>query len=460
MNRLWVRLTLAFALVVLVTVGVVALLTNWRADSQFRQYLTHSRITAQGGLAEELAAYHQRHHSWDGVDALLEGGLLMPEVQGKGRGTGPMRGGPRMMLADADGQVVHGDVGERLSERERASAVPITADGVVVGYLLLPTARSAVIGPLEQDFLGRLRYFLIVGAAVAGGLGLLLGLLFSRSLTAPLRRLTKAAQSVAAGDFSQRVEEGGSAEIIEVANAFNEMTAALKEAETLRQNLMADVAHELRTPLTVLQGNLQALLDDVYPLEKVEVAQLYDETRLLSRLVEDLRELALAEAGQLRLNLQLTDAAQVARTTAATFALVAEDKGVSLDVQIADSLPLVLADPDRLAQVLRNLLGNALRYTPPGSWISISAGATDTIVEIAVADTGEGIRPEHLPHVFDRFWRADRSRARGTGGSGLGLTIAKQLVQSQGGEIGVQSEPGRGSRFWFTLPAAPSEFVA
>jgi two-component system OmpR family sensor kinase/two-component system sensor histidine kinase BaeS len=455
MNRLWVRLTLAFALVVLVTVGVVALLTNWGADSQFRQYLTHSRIMAQGGLAEELAAYHQRYHSWDGVDALLEGGLLMPEVQGKGRGMGPMRGGPHMMLADADGQVLHGEVGERLSERERASAVPITADGVVVGYLLLPTAQSVVIGPLEQDFLGRLRYFLIVAAAVAGGLGLLLGLLFSRSLTAPLRRLTKAAQSVAGGDFSQRVEEGGSAEIVEVAHAFNEMTAALKEAETLRQNLMADVAHELRTPLTVLQGNLQALLDDVYPLEKVEVAQLYDETRLLSRLVEDLRELALAEAGQLRLHLRPTDAAQVARTTAATFALVAEDKGVSLDVQIADSLPLVLADPDRLAQVLRNLLSNALRHTPPGSRISISAGATDTIVEIAVADTGEGIQPEHLPYVFDRFWRAERSRARGTGGSGLGLTIAKQLVQSQGGEIGVQSEPGRGSCFWFTLPAAP-----
>lgn len=454
MNRLWVRLTLAFALVVLVAVMAVALLTNWRADSQFRQYLTHSRIMAQGGLAEELAAYHQRHHSWDGVDALLEGGLLMPEVQGKGRGMGPMRGGPRMMLADADGQVVHGEVGERLSERERASAVPIMADGVVVGYLLLPTPRSVVIGPLEQDFLGRLRYFLIVGAAVAGGLGLLLGLLFSRSLTAPLRRLTKAARSVATGDFSQRVEERGSAEIVEVAKAFNEMTAALEEAETLRQNLMADVAHELRTPLTVLQGNLQALLDDVYPLEKVEVAQLYDETRLLSRLVEDLRELALAEAGQLRLNLRPTDAAQVARTTAATFALVAEDKGVSLDVQIADSLPSVVADPDRLAQVLRNLLSNALRHTPPGSRISISARATDATVEIAVADTGEGIRPEDLPHVFDRFWRADRSRARGTGGSGLGLTIAKQLVQAQGGEIGVQSEPGCGSRFWFALPVA------
>lgn len=467
MNRLWVRLTLAFALVILVAVGAIAVLINQATGVRFREYITHSGMMTSGSGMEQLAAYYQREGSWEGVESLLAEGVLIGRSMGsswqdKKWPPGMVRGRLDAVLADVSGKVVFDsagkDMGRRLGSAELDNALPISEpDGEqVVGYLLIALPRPEMLGTLEQSFLDRLRNVLVVGGALAVGLGLIVGAILSHNLTAPLRRLTKAAQSVAGGDFSQRVEEGGSAEIIEVAKAFNEMTAALKEAETLRQNLMADVAHELRTPLTVLQGNLQALLDDVYPLEKVEVAQLYDETRLLSRLVEDLRELALAEAGQLRLNLRPTDAAQVARTTAATFALVAEDKGVSLDVQIADSLPLVLADPDRLAQVLRNLLGNALRHTPPGSRISISAGATDTIVEIAVADTGEGIQPEHLPYVFDRFWRGDRSRARGTGGSGLGLTIAKQLVQAQGGEIGVQSEPGRGSRFWFTLPAAPS----
>jgi len=453
-NRLWVRLTLAFALVVLVAVGVIALLTDRTVGSQFRRYLIHNRIMAQSDLVEELAAYYQRHQSWDGVDALLDGALLMPGMRGKGRGPGPMRGGPHLVLADAEGRVIYGEPGEQLSESERAAALPITVNGTVVGYLLPVAPKSALMGPLERGFLGRLRQVLIVGAALAGGLGLLLGLILSRSLTAPLHRLARAAQTVAARDFSHRVEESGSAEIVEVARAFNEMTAALEEAETLRRNLMADVAHELRTPLSVLQGNLRALLDDVYPLEKAEIARLYDETRLLSRLVEDLRELAQAEAGQLRLNLQPTDAAKVIQATASTFALAAEAKGVSLVLQVADGLPTVLADPDRLAQVLRNLLSNALRHTPPGGQISISAKSADSGVEIAVADTGEGIQPEDLPYVFDRFWRADRSRARQTGGSGLGLAIARQLVEAQGGEIGVESEPGRGSRFWFTLPLA------
>ena len=212
-------------------------------------------------------------------------------------------------MTDADGQVLYGEPGGRLTEGQKARAVSITVDGTTVGYLTATAPRAEVIGPLEQGFLGGLRYSLMVGAAVAGVLGLLLGLLLSRNLTAPLRRLTGAARAVAAGDFTQRVEESGSREIVEVARSFNEMTTALEEAETLRKNLMADVAHELRTPLTVLQGNLRALLDDVYPLEITEVAQLYDETRLLRRLVEDLRELALAEAGRLRLSLQPTDAA-------------------------------------------------------------------------------------------------------------------------------------------------------
>jgi two-component system OmpR family sensor kinase/two-component system sensor histidine kinase BaeS len=254
------------------------------------------------------------------------------------------------------------------------------------------------------------------------------------------------------------------------------MAADPEKAEELRRNLLADVAYELRTPLSVLQGNLRAILDGVYPLEQAEIAALYDETRLLSRLVDDLHELAQAEAGQLHLDLRPTDVVEVVQTTLANLAVAAEAKGVRLTTDLAHGLPPVLGDPDRLAQIMRNLLSNALRHTTEGGQIIVSAtynGRCEfngAAVRIVVADTGEGIPPDDLPHVFDRFWRADRSRARQTvgpsispqawdgassgRGSGLGLAIARHLVQAHGGQMGVESEMGQGSRFWFTLPVA------
>jgi len=248
------------------------------------------------------------------------------------------------------------------------------------------------------------------------------------------------------------VQPGGTAEVIEVGHAFNEMAVSLEKAEELRRNLVADVAHELRTPLSVLQGNLSGLLDGVFPLEMTEVARLYDETRLLSRLVDDLRELAQAEAGQLHLDLRPIDAADVVRSTVEAFSAVAAEQQVTLTGDAPSDLSPARTDPGRLAQVLRNLLANALRHTPPGGSIRVTASSRPGWVEVSVSDTGEGIAEEDLPHVFDRFWRSDKSRARETGGSGLGLAIARRLIEAQGGQIGVESELGKGSRFWLRLP--------
>ncbi len=464
MNRLWVRLTLAFILVTLVGVSTVALLANLSASSQFRHYLARSATMGQSDLVDDLAAYYERQGSWDSVEAVFDGmsGPTQPEkgppfdhAQGKGR---MRRAGWQSILADEQGLIVYDSqgqrVGETISRSEREIARPIQSQGQTVGFLLVIPPGRGQLRPPEQSFLDEVNRALLLAGVLAGTVSILLGLGLSRGLTAPLARLTAAARRIAGGDLSQRVPETGSTEMAALGQAFNLMAANLEKAEELRRNLVADVAHELRTPLSVLQGNLRAILDGVYPLEQAEIAALYDETRLLSRLVDDLRELAQAEAGQLRLNLQPTDAAKVIQATASTFALAAEAREISLVLQVADDLPPVLADPDRLAQVLRNLLSNALRHTPPGGQISISARAAEGTVEIAVADTGEGIRPEDLPHVFDRFWRADRSRARETGGSGLGLAIARHLVQAHGGEMGVESKVGQGSRFWFSLPVA------
>lgn len=463
LNKLWVRLTVAFTLVILVAVGTIAILINQTTGTEFRQYITHSQMTASGSGMERLVAYYQRRGSWKGVEDLLEEGVLLNRPIG-GPFPGMMRGHLDVVLADAGGKVVFDSAGKatgkRLSSRERDRALSITNtdDGQVIGYLLiaLPGDRER-LGVLEQHFLDRLRNLLIVGAVLAVGLGLVIGAVLSHNLTAPLQRLAAAARAVAAGDLGQQVKVEGSAEVAEVSYAFNEMTAALEEGEKLRQNLMADVAHELRTPLSVLQGNLRAILDDVYPLEKVEIARLYDETRLLSRLVNDLRELALAEAGQLSFNLRPTDIADVLQATITNFEPAAESKSIRLTVEVTDDLPPVMADPDRLTQVLRNLLTNALRHTPKGGRVAVSASGTEDTVEIVVTDNGEGIASQDLARVFDRFYRCDRARRRTEGGAGLGLAIVRAMVEALGGQVSAASEgTGQGSTFTVILPGCRS----
>jgi len=469
LGKLWVRITLAVTLVVLIAVATIAILINLRTGAAFRDYVVLSGVQASGSGIETLAAYYQQQGSWEGVDALLEDGISVTgpipgmAMPGMAAGRGGNRYGGRLdvQLANAGGQVVydsggHG-TGQKLSAEELNSALPITESDSdeVVGYLLLYFPGSwERVGELEQSFIQHMQQALIVGTALAVGLGLVMGILLSRSLTAPLQRLAAAARAVAGGDLSRKVEERGSQEVAEVARAFNEMTSELDQAERLRQNLVADVAHELRTPLSVLQGNLHAILDDVYPLDKAEIAHLYDETRLLSRLVDDLRELALADAGQLGINLASIDVADVIRTAASNFEPAAESADIQLTLDLASNLPEVVADPDRIAQVLRNLFANALRHTPKGGQISVAARTAGDAVEVSVTDSGEGISTEDLPRVFDRFWRADSSRTRGEGGAGLGLAIARALVEAHGGEIRAASEgPGKGSTFSFTLPA-------
>lgn len=467
MNRLWVRLTLAFALVVLVTVGTIAILADLTAGNAFRRYLSYSEVSRYQVLGDLLAKHYQANGSWLGVDVLLDRERVVPGPLPRlwdERRPGAMRraGALQIVLADGGMQVVYdsqgGRLGRKLTRDERAAAQEIVVEAEVVGHLViaLPVRRDA-LGPLEQAFVIRLRWLLVTGGLLACGLGVLLGLALSRSLAAPLQRLADASRAVAGRDFARRVEVGGSAEMAEVAQAFNEMAAALEQSEQQRQNLVADVAHELRAPLSVVQGNLRAILDDVCSLDKGEIAKIYDETRLLSRLVDDLRELALADAGQLSLNLVPTDAVRVIRSTSENLALASEAQDVTLDVDIPDEMPRAQVDPDRLAQILRNLLVNALRHTPPGGRVTVTAEEAGGYLQISVVDSGEGIAARDLPHVFERFWRADRSRSRDdrlARRTGLGLSVAQSLVEAQGGRIWAESIPGEGTAFRFTLPLA------
>ena len=291
--------------------------------------------------------------------------------------------------------------------------------------------------------------------AGAGGLiGVVAGVTLSRRMTAPLRELAAAARAIGARDLSRRVALQGTEEIVEVAGAFNQMAQELELAESQRQQLLADIAHELRTPITVIQGNLRAILDDVYPLDKEEVARLYDQTRQLTRLVNDLRELAQADAHQLALNPKLVDINDVVSDAVERFEPLAESAGIRLETLAGADLPPIMVDPMRMLQVLDNLLANALRHTPAGGVIQMETRRAGDALVVELVDSGEGIDAADLPHLFDRFYRTDRSRNRDTGGSGLGLAIVRSLVEVQGGSVVAYSAGlGQGSTFrvWFPL---------
>jgi signal transduction histidine kinase len=314
------------------------------------------------------------------------------------------------------------------------------------------------LGPGAADraeIAGRLINFMALSLAV----GLVGGVVIGRIVSAPMTDLARAAQRIGEGDLGVRVKARGSREMVQLAGTFNKMAADLQHAETLRNNLMADVSHELRTPLTVLEGNLRAALDRVYALDEAEIANLYGQTQHLIRLVSDLRELALAENHQLPLERQPTDLNGLVRETLQAIEPLATEKGVRLAEQMAP-LPEVTVDPIRIRQVLFNLLTNALRHTPAGGEVRVrgevraGSGARPNEIQLTVADTGEGLEPDQLAAVFDRFYRGDKSRSRETGGTGLGLAIVKAIVEAHDGRVEAQSDgKGRGSRFTVTLPA-------
>ena len=465
MNRLWVRLTVAFVVVAVFGIGVAAVVASLSIDREFRTFVAQNEMDLQNsGLPEELIAYYQQHQTWTGLDGVVSqiGRKVFADRRTNNQGgpQGPDRGPGRLelLVADASGQVVFDThqqrVGERLSSDEHTSATSLTSQDKPIGYMVITPGPIGNLLPPEQAFMDQVRNNLLLAGLLATVIGAGLGLAFSRTLTRPLDRLATAARAIAAKDLTQRVETSGTVEVANVANAFNDMAHSLQKAEELRRNLVADVAHELRTPLSVMQGNLAAQLDGLFPLDLAETARLYDETRLLSRLVDDLRELAQAEAGQLQLNVGSIELRPVIESTAEAFNALAAEKQVAIGLQVLDELRPVKADSARVAQVLRVFVSNALRHTPAHGAITISAVTLPNQVGVSVQDTGDGIAPNEIPFVFDRFWRGDKSRARETGGSGLGLAIAKQLIESQGGSIGAESTLGQGSRFWFTLPTA------
>jgi len=395
MNRLWVRLSLAFGAVIFVSFAAIALV---------------SAIIIRANVAE--------------FDSTRQEGQLQ---------------------AVAPDQVT-----------ETKGLLPVVVKGEVVAYLDMTGNRSRPPRPfafLNWDAI------LLTVVLVGGGVAILCAVLMSRSLIAPLNALAVTADAIGAGHWDRRVRVTGTTEIKSLAQSFNTMVDQLQRNETLRRNLVADVAHELRTPITALQANIYAILDDAYPMTKTEIAGLYDQIRMLSRLVKDLHELSQAESGLLPLDRKPTNFSETLAELIAPFRTVAESKEVRLAIDIPANLPIVSVDEERINQVMHNLLNNALRYTPPEGTITIRVRSLGECLCVEVQDTGDGIPAEHLPNVFERFYRADYGRSRQRGGMGLGLAIAKAIIEAHNGKISVSSTgiPGEGTTFVFEIPVLTAE---
>ena len=453
--RLWIKLLLAFVIVAASAVGVAAVMANRITTRQFEIYVSQGKQERAERLAPEFAAYYGRTGSWDGVDEWWSTAAQEPSGgKGLGRGLGQGAGAStdRLLLADLNGRVIldslGGLLGQQMPEIELAAGVPIDVGGDQVGTLVV-AAEGTVHESLESEFLNQVNRSLVWAAVTAGVVALVLGLVLARQLSAPIRDLTQAAHRLAGGEMTQ-VQVRSDDEIGELGRAFNLMARSLAQQETLRRNLMADIAHELRTPLTVIRSDLEALLDGVYEPTPETLASVQEETLLLARLVDDLRALAQAEAGQLRLEKESLDLADLLRGVAAGFELQARSQGQELRLDLPPDLPPIIADPQRVRQVAANLVSNALRHAPDAGQVAISAVVLPGEVQVSVADDGPGIAREDLDRVFERFWHGAQRRAQG---SGLGLTIARELIRAHGGRIWVQSEPGQGSTFYFTLPS-------
>ena len=307
---------------------------------------------------------------------------------------------------------------------------------------------------LFTNFRAAVTEALLISTAAALISAIVVSLFVSRRVVTPIRQMMEASQRVAAGRYRERVDVAGEDELGQLAQTFNQMAVTLEQTEAMRRDLIANVAHELRTPLASIKGYMDGMLDGVLPAEPDTYHQIYQEADRLQRLVNDLQELSQVEAGAFELNRRLLDVSELIRQTAARLRPQFEEKGVSLTLNLPPGLPLIPADEDRFNQVLLNLAGNALQYTPSGGTVTIAAQIQNPEeMLISIHDTGLGIAAEHLPHLFNRFYRVDKSRSRAGGGSGIGLTIAKRLVEAHGGRIWATSEGnGQGSTFSFSLP--------
>lgn len=450
LHSLRARLIALILLILVVTGGLAAWFASRAITNQFEQYLVRELNASQerrqqltAMLPQIFANHYIRYGRWDHITELVQQFRLLTE--------------DRLLLTDQTGQVV-ADSGGTMIGQSIANALdritPVRVDGQVVGAFIVLSLPSSQKASNHAVFIAQVNRALLLAMLAAGALAIVLTLALTRGILRRVEALTNAVQKMARGDLNQRVANGTDDEIGKLAHAFNAMANSLTRGEELRRNMVSDVAHELRTPLSNIRGYLEAAQDKVVEPSPAFIESLYEEALLLHRLVDDLQELAVAEAGQLKLTHQRVAVGDLVEKALLT--VQGRVNGTRIfAIELAPNLPEIQVDAERIGQVLRNLLNNAVEYTPQGKKIVIGARQLDPQeVQINVYNEGDGIVAEHLPAVFERFYRVDHSRNRETGGSGLGLAIVKQLVEAHRGHVWVESVAGAYANFIFTLPVA------
>ena len=442
------QLFLSMVAVILITVGMIAFLSHRAARAEVERVQVRDEARRDHRLSNLLARRYAQQQNWVDAQSLVQNaGALY---------------GRRVLLTDEEGLVVADTrdvmVGKRLDPREHGrSLVAIRGpEGRLGSVLVLPDSPGGGASPAGTglDPSGpSLITLLVLSGAFASAVAVAFTFFLSRRVVAPVESLARVAHRVAQRDFSSRADDGSKGEVGELARRFNDMVGELARTEEVRRNMVADLAHELRTPLTNIRGYVEGISDGVISPGTETLESMQVEVVLLARLIDDLQDLALAESGRLRLEVGDCDLNQLVRTAASSFQQQAQAKSITLASETPQSVS-VQGDQERLSQVVRILLSNAITHTPKGGRVVLTANQDGPAARIIVEDNGPGIPAEDLPHLFERFYRVDKARSRTTGGIGLGLTIAQRLVESHGGQITVESEPGRGSRFIVGIPLA------
>jgi signal transduction histidine kinase len=458
----------ALLLIVIISVGLMAYLTNINTTREFGQYLSHGNQIYVQNTSDLLGQFYAQEGNWSGIQSLLldllrssNDRLVVTEISG-------------VIVGDTSNQWL----GKTADGAGLSNGTIITVSGKNVGELYLITNQTGSGkgymgggrgGPpnttpstitAEQNFLSQVNSSLIVTGLITAVAAIIIGLIITRQITRPIKVLLNGVRQITKGNLSHRVNIKSRDELNDLGQSFNTMAASLAKAEQERRRIVADIAHELRTPLTVIEGTVTGIQDGVFKPDTEHLDAIKEQTSLLTRLTSDLRDLSIAESGQQKLVLVPTDLADLTRRKAIQFEVKAREKGIKIQINIPEVSPNVNIDPARIEQVLGNLITNAIRYTSSGSITitlqQIERDETHLISKpsliLSVADTGEGIAQEHLPHIFERFYRVEKSRSRNEGGSGLGLTIVEQIVRAHGGKVWVESEMGKGSTFYISIP--------
>ena len=450
MRSISTKLILAFLSIGIISVAIIAFTALANTRSEFLRFLSDRN---QSDIAEDLRLYYLNTGSWEGADTVFRGNGPSNAPRPPGE-RGPRRYRP-FVLTDQNGIVLVANdrysAGDQMSASNVEQGVPITRNGKIVG-ILVPISVPFEGDPREVAFIDRTKMLLIYSALIGLAIALLLGVFLSRTLTRPIRELTQATQAVSEGDLSQQVPVRSNDELGELAMAFNRMSAELSRSVNSRKQMTADIAHELRTPLSLILGHAEAVHDGILLPTQENFEIIREEATRLEHLINDLRILSLADAGELTISLQTIEPQRLLQEVASLYQYQTQKKNISLELDITLPLSTIEADPGRMTQVLTNILDNAIRHTPEGGRIVLAARQQSDQIELSILDSGPGLQTDDINRIFDRFYRTDPSRQREDGGSGLGLAIARSIVQAHGGQLSAKSEAGQGLRIIITLP--------